>query len=100
MAAPKNHKSGKSDKIWRDAIMRAVNRISKDGKTKHLEILANRLVLRAAEGDVGALKEIGDRMDGRPTQSIGLGQAEDLEPIDIAIRPILTREAWLALHSK
>lgn len=74
MAAPKNPKGPKSDKIWRQALMLAVNRVSKDGKTKHLDILANRLVLKAAEGDVSALREIGDRIDGKPVQQITAGE--------------------------
>jgi hypothetical protein len=68
MAAPKNPLGSKSDKQWRNAIMLAVHRLASDGKTKHLDILAARLVRSAAEGDVAALKEIGDRLDGKPTQ--------------------------------
>ena len=100
MAAPKNPKGAKSDKLWRDAIMLAVNRLSKDGKTKHLYILADRLVLKAASGDVAAIREVGDRLDGKPAQSIGLGQAPDLDPIRASVRPVLTRDEWLKLHSK
>ena len=68
MAAPINPKGAKSDKFWRQAIMIAVNRMASDGKTKHLDLLAARLVKSAAEGDVAALREIGDRLDGKPTQ--------------------------------
>jgi len=42
----------------------------KGGKTKKLAQLADVLVDKALSGDVGALKEIGDRMDGKPNQSI------------------------------
>lgn len=70
MAAPIKAVGPKSDKLWRQAIMLAVNRVSQDGKTKHLDILAHRLVKSAAEGDIAALREIGDRMDGKPTQVI------------------------------
>ena len=59
----------KSDKIWRDAIHRAVKRAGKDGQTKRLELLADKLVDEALSGDVPALKEIGDRLDGRPAQA-------------------------------
>ena len=71
MAAPKNPVGPKSDKLWRQAIMLAVNRVSQDGKTKHLDILAHRLIKSAAEGDISALREIGDRLDGKPTQPLG-----------------------------
>jgi len=98
MAAPKNNKGYKSDKQWRDAIQLAVHRIATDGKTKHLDLLAMRLVKAGAEGDVSALKEIGDRLDGKPSQSIGLGQADDLKPLETVQRPTMTRDEWLAIH--
>lgn len=60
----------KSDKIWRDAIQRAVKRVRMGSKTKSLETLAEKLVTCGMQGDVSALKEIGDRLDGKPTQGI------------------------------
>ena len=66
----------KSDKIWPDAIRRAVNRYKQetDGegnvhKVKYLNVLADNVVRMAAEGDMQAMKEIGDRIDGKPTQT-------------------------------
>lgn len=76
MAAPINPKGGKSDKIWRDAIMRAVRRLESDAPRKRakaaqkLELLADALVSKGLEKDVGALKELGDRLDGKPAQVI------------------------------
>lgn len=56
-------------KIWRDAIRRAVN-----GDSTTLDELAMKLVSIAREGDgnasIVALKEIGDRLDGKPKQQI------------------------------
>lgn len=73
MAAPKNPSTlgAKSDKIWRDAVMRAVKRRA-EGKDKpqQLEKLADKLVDCALAGEVSALKEIGDRLDGRPSQQL------------------------------
>lgn len=59
----------KSDKEWSDALRRAVKRES-DGKgsPKWLDVIANRVVEAAAEGDAQAFKEIGDRLDGKPKQ--------------------------------
>jgi hypothetical protein len=103
MAARKTKPEGKKpDKLWYHAIMRAVNRPQGQNLPRtapKLEYLADQLVNKAMEMDVSALKEIGDRLDGKPSQSIGLGQAPDLEPIEAAVRPTLTREAWLELHS-
>ena len=60
----------KSDKIWAHALRRAVMRLSPDGKSKQLEVIANRVVKLAADGDIAAAKEIGDRLDGKPSQAV------------------------------
>ncbi len=67
----------KSDKIWSDAIRRAVHgyheekdETGKVKKTRWLNKLAENLVLAADKGDVSALKEVGDRLDGKPAQSV------------------------------
>lgn len=70
MAAPKNPVGPKSDKIWRDAIMRAVKREVEKGGGRKLEKLADKLVERGLDGDVSAMREIGDRIDGKPVQAI------------------------------
>lgn len=61
----------KGEKFWADAVKRAVNRRLEDeeGQPKKLERLADKLVETALNGDVSALKEIGDRLDGKPTQA-------------------------------
>ncbi len=77
MAARKSPGGGKGqDKIWSEAVRLAVNEVRK-GPTggraqKILRQLARKLVDRALDGDIPALKEIGDRLDGKPTQSLGL----------------------------
>lgn len=65
-----------TEKLWRDAVRLATHRLVGDldaphpAKSKIIEILAHKLVLKALDGDVPALKEIGDRLDGRPAQSL------------------------------
>lgn len=61
----------KSDKIWADAVRRAVNRRLEnvEGKPKKIERLADNLVDLALDGDVTAIKEVGDRLDGKPKQA-------------------------------
>lgn len=86
MAAPLNPKGAKSDKLWRAAIMRAVCRLETDERPKdakpeqRLERLADALVAQGLDGEVPALKEIGDRLDGRAVQTIGVAAlpVEDL----------------------
>lgn len=93
-------KGGKPDKLIRDALMIAVRReCTDDGKkTTYLNRIAAKVVSQAANGDAQAYKELFDRLEGKPAQSIGLGQAPDLEPIETAVRPTMTRDQWLALH--
>lgn len=62
----------KSDKIWADAVRRAVKRRLEDeeGKPQKLERLADKIVEAGLAGDIQAMREIGDRLDGKPSQSI------------------------------
>lgn len=59
------------EKIWRNAIERAVQRAT-TGRIDYakLDELADKLLSLAADGDMQALKEIGDRLDGKPAQAI------------------------------
>lgn len=58
---------GSKTKKWAEAIDRALHRESAGkGSPKWLDVLANRLVEAASDGDVSALKEVGDRIDGKP----------------------------------
>ena len=85
MAARKSPAEGrKGDKLWRDALMVAVKRQCETGKkTKKLFKLADKLVEKGLDGDVTALKEIGDRLDGKPTQAVDVG-------VDVRITKIET----------
>lgn len=102
MAAPKKAVGAKSDKIWRDALMRAVHRQSAgSGSPKRIEKIADVVVFLALSGDMQAAKEIGDRLDGRPAQSVAVGQDPNLQPLAVEhiVRPQLTREQWLEFHN-
>jgi hypothetical protein len=67
--APLGNKNGLK-KPWKAAIERALANRSKYEGVQELERLAEKLLDKAAEGDLGALKELGDRMDGKPAQTI------------------------------
>lgn len=63
--------SNKQDKLWTDALRRAIHRESKGkGSPKWLDVIADRVVREAATGEgpgqMSAAKEIGDRLDGKP----------------------------------
>ena len=90
MAARKTPSKGaKPDKLWRDAIRAVVHELRQDPKNgkkvKALRLLARKLVDRAIDGDVAALKEIGDRLDGRAHQPITGG---DSGPVSLTVEII------------
>ena len=69
MAARKNPGGGKGqDKVWSDAIRIAVNEAYEGGDRKKLRALAEKLIMKALDGDMAAMKEIGDRLDGKSPQ--------------------------------
>lgn len=76
MAGVKGRSGPKQEKPWRDAIMLAVNEAQ--GDRKKLRALAEKLVDEAMAGSVVALKEIGDRLDGKPAQALTDGDGEPL----------------------
>jgi hypothetical protein len=69
----------KKAKLWRDAINRAIKR-REDADPLALEKLADQLLVKVAEGDVAAIKEFGDRLDGKPAQA-HVGGDDDDTPI-------------------
>lgn len=54
---------------------------------------------KSEQARVAAINSLLDRGHGKPSQSIGIGQAEDLQPLETITRPPMTREQWLTLHS-
>jgi len=66
VGAPLGNKNGTKNRPWAEAVNRAL--LAEDGKK--LRALADKLIDKALEGDVAALKEIGDRVDGKPMQAI------------------------------
>lgn len=66
MGAPVGNKNATKNKLWEEALRRAL--LAEDGRK--LRDLADKLIERAQNGDVQALKEIGDRIDGKATQPL------------------------------
>lgn len=54
---------------FKDALQKALKAIGDDKDA--LEMVASALVSKAAMGDVPAIKELADRLDGKVTQPIG-----------------------------
>ena len=68
----------------RDALILALHAAAKDadGKpTKRLRRVADALVKRAEEGDVPAIREIFDRIDGKAAQPLEHSMSEPLEAL-------------------
>jgi len=84
--APAGNTNGKGNakpRIWSDAIRRALARREK-GKAPRLNRLADALLDKCEEKDVSALKEFGDRIEGKsvqPTEISGSIQIEKIERV-------------------
>lgn len=70
----------KSAKIWKDALNRAIKR-REDADPHAIEKLADKLLAAVSGGDVTAMKELGDRLDGKVPQ--GVGGTDELPPLQI-----------------
>ncbi len=71
MSAPKRNQNAKNGKDWKDAIKYAIKAYeSSDVKRgEALKSLAKKLITKGLDGDLPSIKEIGDRLDGRPAQT-------------------------------
>lgn len=79
MALPGNDNAAKGTR-WRDAIERAIEywpQVCPTGQNdlmKGLNEAAHQFVAKMMdEGDLGFFKEFGDRLDGKPKQSVDVG---------------------------
>ena len=68
------------DKPFRDALRLAI--ADADDNPRKLRLVAEKLVDRALEGDVQAIKEVADRLDGKPAQAL---TDPDGGPISVAV---------------
>jgi hypothetical protein len=73
------------EKSFANMLNIAINEASAEGGTK-LRAVADALVLKAMNGDVAAIKEIADRLDGKVPQAV-VGDDEH-DPIGIVFKTI------------
>ena len=75
MGAPAGNKNAaKENRRWSEALNRA---IAQD-KGKRLRDAAEKLLTKASEGEPWAVKELGDRLDGKPAQAITGADGKEL----------------------
>ena len=73
-----NANSGKHKaKIYRDMLQKRLDELNA------LPAVVDQLISKAIEGDMQAIKEIGDRLDGKPAQAI-IGDSEE-DPINVSV---------------
>lgn len=58
------------DKPWADALRVCINEIDPVTRIKKLRLIAKATVDAAIMGDMQAIREIGDRIDGKPQMAI------------------------------
>ena len=76
--APVGNQNGKKGSEWRDAIHWALNNhvTSSVKRGQALREIAIGVVDRALQGDKDCWQEIGNRLDGKPTQAIEAGDGD------------------------
>ena len=84
MGAPVGNQNAARAKQWRAAIERALDKRAGADRAKALNDLAEKLLEKCDEGDLGALRELGDRLDGKPAQAIVGGEEGD-RTIDLSL---------------
>jgi hypothetical protein len=62
--APVGNTNAVKPKVWSDALRKAIV------QGQNLDLLAHALVEKALSGDITALKELGDRLEGKATQQV------------------------------
>jgi hypothetical protein len=78
-----NTHSSKNNRLWAETLRRAV--IQSDAE--RLRMIAEALLDKAASGDVSAIKELGDRLDGKAVATTELTGIDGSDlPISIGIR--------------
>ncbi len=81
VGAPKGSRNAAKGKIWSEALRRA---LLKD--RKRMDRLALALLDKAESGDIPALKEVGDRIEGKVAQSIEGPGADGSIPVSVTVR--------------
>lgn len=71
------NKNGSKNAPWRSAIERALAKRSRVDQHEALDQLAEKFLSLCDGGDVSAMRELGDRLEGKPKQQIVATGIED-----------------------
>ena len=74
---------------WADAVRVIMNEDDPETQRPRLLLLAERLFAEAMAGDMVAIKEIGDRLDGKPAQAL---VGDRSQPVELTIRWLTAAE--------
>lgn len=88
MGAPVGNQNAKNAKRWQYALRRALAR-AEGTIDSGLDKIADKVVTAAIAGEQWAIKEIGEREDGKPAQVIA--GDDDLPPVKVEGRIKLVR---------
>jgi hypothetical protein len=72
MGAPIGNDNNKKNQYWSDALRKHITQNPQD-----LVEAAQALFNKAKDGDVNAIREIGDRLEGKPKQAVDIGGQPD-----------------------
>lgn len=86
MGAPTGNKNAAKAKVWHAAILRALDKRGAGDRVAALDELAGKLLDLVSTGDLQALKEFGDRLDGKPAQAVTVSGDDEGGPIQIVSR--------------
>lgn len=89
MGAPAGNQNAAKAKMWSAAIHRALEKRGAGDKLKALDELAEKLLVNCDQGDLAALKEFGDRIEGKPAQVIAGDSENPLNVINRIERAII-----------
>lgn len=80
MGAPKGNNNAAKAKIWSAAILRALEKRSRKERKQVIDSIADALIDKCLDRDLPAIKEFGDRVEGKVPQAIeGTGEGGEIK---------------------
>lgn len=87
MGAPVGNKNAANAKLWKAAIERALDKRGAGDRMAALDSLAEKLLSLCDQADLQALKEFGDRIDGKAVASTEISGPDGVAlPVSLNVR--------------